>query len=520
MEKIRVMLVDDDRLAVSYMKEIVDWEKLGYEIVAAAYNGKQALKLIGQCSPHLVITDISMPHMGGIELSKKIKEISKDIRVVLLTAYGEFEYAREAVQLGVDYYLIKDEVDSAYMEEKLKALKGLIVDHARLSQMMFQKAVVDYFQMGERYVREFYQDKAMQSFLDGKYQYIVVEQNLPFMMDEKWELKPREQNLPAFLEECMKVAVEAGIKVKLHSLLPKNRILFVLDKQGRSEYEEQQKNYYAAERIKARVNGEGGFRCTVYVSDYPMAFSCLYEILTQENSILQAKLYLGTGKCHSLSQNPWKEGKAEPALFSAQDYGKAIEEKEFQEKIKEEYAACYLKRGTTGLLLQQFRIAYRALLREEKRYAVILSGNDSMCEQLYDFPEMFSWLNQYYEKVEKLRKESLSQKAYRPEVEMAIAYIRKHYADSWLKVSDIAGYLKISESRLSVIFKAETGKTLIQYLTAVRIEKAKQLLRTSQYKVYEIAEMVGYSNSQYLSNVFYKETGCFPLDYRNRSQGE
>lgn len=518
MEKIRVMLVDDDRLAVSYMKEIVNWEKLGYEIVATAYNGKQALRLIDQCSPHLVITDISMPHMGGIELSKKIKEISKDIRVVLLTAYGEFEYARQAVQLGVDYYLIKDEVDSEYMEEKLKALKGLIVDHARLSQMMFQKAVVDYFQMGENYVREFYQEKAMQNFLNGKYLYIVVEQNLPFMLDEKWELKPREQNLPEFLEECMKVAVSTGVKIKLHSLLPKNRILLVVEKQERSEYEERQKNYYAAERIKARINGEGGFRCTVYVSDYPMEFSRLYEILTNENSILQAKLYLGTGRCHSLCKNPWKEGSAEPALFSAQDFSKAIEEKEFPKKIKEEYDACYLKKGTTGLLLQQFRIAYRALFREEKKYAVVLSGNDSMSEQLYDFQEILTWMNQYYEKVEKLKEESTAHKAYRPEVEMAMTYIREHYADSWLKISDIASYLKISESRISVIFKAETGKTLIQYLTAVRIERAKQLLRTSQYKVYEIAEMVGYSNSQYLSNVFYKETGCFPLDYRNRSQ--
>ena len=134
MGKIRVMLVDDDRLAIEYMRGIVEWEELGYEVVAAAYNGKQALRLLDQYSPQLVITDISMAHMDGIELCQKIRERSKEVRVVLLTAYGEFEYARQAVQLGVDYYLIKDEVDAEYMKERLLALRELIANQVKISQ--------------------------------------------------------------------------------------------------------------------------------------------------------------------------------------------------------------------------------------------------------------------------------------------------------------------------------------------------------------------------------------------------
>ena len=111
-----------------------------------------------------------------------------------------------------------------------------------------------------------------------------------------------------------------------------------------------------------------------------------------------------------------------------------------------------------------------------------------------------------------------SQKTGRAEVEKAVLYIKEHYTDSQLKVSDIAEFLNISESRISVLFKAETGQTLIQYLTQVRIETAKKLLRTSEYKVYEIAEMVGYANSQYLSKVFHKETGYFPLEYKNGNE--
>lgn len=520
MEKIRVMLVDDDRLAVSYMKEIVDWEKLGYEVVAVAYNGKQALNLINQCSPHLVITDISMPHMGGIELSEKIKNISKDIRVVLLTAYGEFEYARQAVQLGVDYYLIKDEVDSGYMEEKLRSLKSLILDSARISQMLFQKAIVDYFQMGERYVREFYKEKALQDFFDRSYYYILVEQNLPIPLDDKWELKVKEHDLPGLLEQCVKIGTDCGIKVKLHSILPKNRILLVVDKQGKGQYEEQQKNYYAAEKIRSRLNTEGEFRYTAYVSGYPMKFSELYEAVTKEEGILTAKLYLGTGRTYTFTENPWKGEAGEAPRLMRDSFTLAIREGGFLELLKKEYEACYLKRDTSRRFLQNMKLAYQALFLEEKKYMVLFSDNDSMNGKLYDFPEILTWLQQYYESVVKMAHTENTQKTYRPEVERAMAYIREHYADAQMKVSDIAGHLKISESRISVIFKAETGRTLIQYLTSVRIEKAKKLLKTSEYKVYEIAEMVGYSNSQYLSNVFYKETGCFPLDYKNRNKNE
>lgn len=520
MEKIRVMLVDDDRLAVSYMKEIVDWENLGYEIVAVAYNGKQALNLIDQCSPHLVITDISMPHMGGIELSEKIKKISQNIRVVLLTAYGEFEYARQAVQLGVDYYLIKDEVDTLYMEEKLKALKSLILDQARISQMLFQKAILDYFRMGEQYVRGFYKEKALQDFLDGRQDYLLIEQNLPIVLDEKWEIKGKEQNLPEFLEQCLKIAADCKRKVKLHSILSQNRILLVLEKQGKSQYEEQQKNLNLAESIKRQLNAGGKYRYTIYVSDYPMKFAEIYEEIVREEGILSAKRYLGTGKVYSLGINPWKSESSEEENFTKDIFAAAIEEKTFPDKIKKIYRQYYLKKGTDKIFQQILKQAHQALVLVEKKYLAAFAENASVNKELYDFPEILEWLCQYYQRIEKMAENGTEEKSHRPEVERAIAYIREHYSDSSLKVSDIASYLKISESRISVLFKSETGKTLIQYLTAIRIERAKKLLKTSTYKVYEIAEIVGYNNSQYLSNVFYKEVGCFPLEYKNRNQNE
>lgn len=520
MEKIRVLLVDDDRLAISYMKEIVDWENLGYEIVGTAYNGKQALKLFDQCSPHLVITDISMPHMDGIELSKRIKECSKDIRVVLLTSYGEFEYARQAVQLGIDYYLIKDEIDGSYMEEKLNALKSLILDQARISQIMFQKAIADYFQMGEDYIKRAYKDKALYDFWSKEHSYILVEQNLPIALEEKWELKVKAPNLPELLELSLKIAANCKVKVEVFSILPENRILLGLESQERSRYKEQQKSYYVSEKIRSSAANAWGARYTAYVSLFPMRFSELYEQLMNQNGITSAKLYLGTGKTYGITENPWRKEERSAVMVSGDYFAAAIHEKKFLEKLREIYDACYLYKNMALPFLRNMRLAYRALAAERRNVLGFLAESDFMDKPLYDFTEIIKWLGQYYEWIEKRRipGKGNSQKTGRAEVEKAVLYIKEHYTDSQLKVSDIAEFLNISESRISVLFKAETGQTLIQYLTQVRIETAKKLLRTSEYKVYEVAEMVGYANSQYLSKVFHKETGYFPLEYKNGNE--
>ena len=100
-------------------------------------------------------------------------------------------------------------------------------------------------------------------------------------------------------------------------------------------------------------------------------------------------------------------------------------------------------------------------------------------------------------------------------MKQAIAYLQEHFADSKLRVEQVARFIGISSSRLSVIFKEDMGATINQYLTQLRIEEAKRLLREGGDKLYEIAARVGYDNSQYFSTVFFKETGMYPSQYRH-----
>lgn len=514
MGKIRVMLVDDDRLAIEYMRGIVEWEELGYEVVAAAYNGKQALRLLDQYSPQLVITDISMAHMDGIELCQKIRERSKEVRVVLLTAYGEFEYARQAVQLGVDYYLIKDEVDAEYMKERLLALRELIANQVKISQIMFQKMLIDYFQIGEKYVEALYQDKSVTKFLKLNYYYAIFEKNSPVRIGKR--TVEESEAMPEFLEHCLRAASENGMEISLHSLIPHDRILLVLENKDSSEYETKKFLLFSMKQIQKQLETEMNCRCTGYVSAYPVKFRDVYEMLTGQNSIFNCRLFTGIGKIYNMEENCWKN--AEMPTVESGCFQKAIDAGDFSEKIQSLFKKCLEDQVNSRSFTECIEEAYQALHTEEKKQLSLRYQQEMEPENYYDFEEAVQGLCKYYEKIREGRKNAVLKKEFRPEARKAMEYIQEHFQETQLKVSDIADYLKLSESRISVIFKKETGKTLIQYLTELRIENAKKLLKNTELKVYEIAETVGYSNSQYLSNLFYKEVGCFPLEYRKNGK--
>lgn len=116
---INIMLVDDEVLALDYLKNMVEWEKYGYHIVGCANSGKKALELYDKTTPEIVISDIRMPAMDGLEMTKRLKKKNKDVVVILLSAYKDFEYAKKGIQYGVSDYLLKHELSEEILLEEL-----------------------------------------------------------------------------------------------------------------------------------------------------------------------------------------------------------------------------------------------------------------------------------------------------------------------------------------------------------------------------------------------------------------
>ena len=128
---IRVMLVDDNRMALAYFSHLVDWESLGYELVCTAIDGESAMVQFGRFHPQVIITDVQMPNMDGIDLARAVMEIAPDTMILFLSSYEEFSYIRSAMQLGVSDYILKHETKEMQMRQKLLEMKEALLKRKR-----------------------------------------------------------------------------------------------------------------------------------------------------------------------------------------------------------------------------------------------------------------------------------------------------------------------------------------------------------------------------------------------------
>ena len=511
MELLKVMIVDDDRLSVDYIKNLVDWESHGYEVAAAAYNGKQALKLFEKCSPSLVITDISMPLMDGIELIREVKKRNPDTRTILLTAYSEFEYARAAVNAGVDYYIIKDEMTEEMLEEKLAQISKAIGNIRHISEILFQKALLDSFLEGVPYALDKYQDQEIQTFFAQQHPCILVERNEECGM---WE-QAGEADKSAAEALALVLKHAEGPKIIQYGLLPAGGLLFFLDGTTcGNDYNQYQITRQLCGRFLDTLNKECRDRYTCYYSYLPVSVSYVREFTRQIKK--DYAFFNGTGRIYSMQECMEKgNGSCMAGRTSANGWIKEADVRRVLES--EEECSAYLEEVLNPVIWgkEQVRQNIHDLVRILTRV---------MQEKGMDRKDIFKNTGVYDLKETKdclkegcisLLSRSVSG-ACRSEVRRAMSYIKENYHREELSISELADYVGISNSRLSVVFKQDTGITVNQYITKIRIDRARELLSEGGYKVYEVAEKVGYGTSQYLSRIFFRETGCYPAEYKRK----
>lgn len=540
MELLKVMIVDDDLLSVDYIRNLVDWESHGYEVAAVAYNGRQALKLFEKCCPSLVITDISMPLMDGIELIQEVKKKNPDTRTILLTAYSEFEYARAAVDAGVDYYIIKDEMTEEMLAQKLAQIGKAIGNIRHISEILFQKALLDCFLEGVPYALDKYQDQGIQAFFKQPHPCILIERN------EECNLWGQKEDTDKSAAEVLSLVLKCagGADVTQYGLLPAGSLLLFLDGgNGGNDYNKYQTTRQLCGRLLDTLNKCGGDRYTCYYSYLSVPVSYVREFT--RHAMKDHAFFHGTGSIYSMQECMEKgTGRSETgkdaggdgiitngitadgittdgsSLFKAglssgcgwirePDVRKALESKED--------CSAYLEdvldpgRWGTEQVRQNIHDLVRILTRviqERGMDRKDIFGNAG----IYDLKEAACCLT---EGCSSLLSKSTSG-ACRSEVRRAMGYIKKNYHREELSISELADYVGISNSRLSVVFKQDTGITVNQYITKVRIDRARELLSEGGYKVYEVAEKVGYGTSQYLSRIFFRETGSYPAEYKRK----
>ena len=528
MDTYTVLLVDDEEEVIRVIMKKINWEELGFSVIGYANNGVKALEMVEEFQPDVVMTDIKMPYMDGLELSNRIKEGFPATKILLFTGFDEFEYAKEAVHLEVEEYILKP-VNSVELTNVFTQLK------IKLDQEISEKRSVEVMQ-------QYYMDSL--PLLQANFYSTLIEGRI------------REEELEKYLTDyqitftgpyycCLVIHTSA-------TQVPKdmNPLLLATSVQKQAEERLQEKwraksfTYLGNGVMLAQLKGENEVpeltdecdrfcryarRIIEAVVTVGIGQVCdnILELAQSYNSAREAVSYrgiYGTSRAINIKEIAPRE-MGETGFVNDGDMSGLFKKirmgsrKEIVEAVNE-----YMERmALSAKTLPQHHIAVMELITALYRFAV---NNDISAKEFTgDMQDLYSslpnmdpdtlkkWLTDlslsFHDKLTSARSRSTKSFVFRAE-----EYVRGNYADEELSLDDICETLGVSNSYFSTIFKRETGKSFIGYLTDYRMDCASRLLLETNEKSYIIAKKVGYTDPNYFSYVFKRRFGVSPSKYR------
>lgn len=517
MELLKVMIVDDEILAIKYVKNLIVWEQFGFEVVAECTNPIKAMKVFMEVCPDIIIIDIRMPGMDGLELSSKLLHSGRSIKILLLTSYRDFEYAKQAIRVGVSNYLLKHEIHSDNLVTELEKVKEELFIKRNKDKIAKRRLIKDVLEGKEFSAEEFYELDLMSK--DKQFNYIFM----LFKVDSMYPIANYilEHPLKSFKSEALE-NTELFDKISILAVitLEDGKLGVLLEiKESISQHEVTQKIYLSARRIQEKLKENSQETFSAVPSNLFYDLFDLPKIYKEINEIIKYSFFAGRGELLLPSQiKVSKNGKLnfKPVFnqleknleeLAVDDVISNIDEL-FDMVMSKQYdlegfkVVCY----ELISLLGKFRIKRYMTPLEES----ITSGEIDI-QSLNTASGIREWFREEYRKVILISRKR-DNAIYSRKVQETIKFIYEHYSEDF-SVNDLSEKFSVSGDHLRHLFKKETNKTISDYITFVRIEKAKQLLKSGKFKIYEISDKVGYHSSQYFSSVFKKETGVNPLEY-------
>jgi two-component system response regulator YesN len=527
----RVLLVDDEEDVREGLVIEVDWEALDLRIAGLAENGREALEMAERVEPDIVITDISMPFMDGLELARRLRERNPLVKVVILTGYDEFDYARQAVSLSVDEYLLKP-FSAGHLTELLTRLRAQMEaeiaeredvqqlrEHYRSSLPLLQAdliATLLHRQKSSSYILSRASQCGLQ--LIGKRYAVSV---LVLHPSEDPELK-----LFAALNIAAEVWTDhtAGYAF-MHQ---ESVVLLYVEPLGESETvgEAAKLQQQALENVVRSIRHY--LRVPVTIGSSRLVDTLPDVKHAYEDALLALDYRLVPG--------------TDSLIYIADVERQAAGKLRFDELKQQTLTRC-LKAGTQAELEEGLQVIFQEITVEHGRSDIQLylievlttvwkaaqASGEEMEDifgagfQLYTDLFRLPGLSEAQHKVSEVcllvqqRISSGRQHVYKDIVEQALTFTKKYYADPDLSIQKVCAHLHISSGYFCSIFKKEVQLTFLQYLMQIRMDEARELLRSTELKSFQIAEKVGFAEPNYFSFCFKKHIGVSPKEYRKQA---
>lgn len=536
MELYNILLVDDEADVLRAMKRRIDWEEKGFCLVGTAENGQEALEMTEQLHVDVVMTDIKMPYMDGLTLCKKLKENYRNMKVIIYSGFDDFELAREAVHLEAEEYLLKP-ISSKDMERVLdnvkKKLDEEFAEHRNMNKLY------DYYKkslpvMQEQLVMSILEGKVMG--IRGKTMMETYELNLdaPYYVVGTFcaDMINREtegtniQILNLTLRDMAKEYLEEHFK--FYSLIFLNEIIFVFMLPAKDEIN---KLLYHLEQICKMVSRMLKISMTAAVGQICDSIDLLSRSYEEARNAMEYRSILADSQVLYICDiEPNPKDSVDFMEYDFQNLVRAIkfgDRKEvdkaisrFMENLKSVPVTAYQYQ----LICMELSTELMKIGRSYKLHTkeIFGSGEYISWQELYKhitIEELESWLGQICRNLRHTLQHKRSDSTMKF-TEHAKAYIDAHYQESDLSAETLCHELNVSAAYFSTIFKKEVGLSFVAYLTKVRLDRAVELLCTTEDKTYIIAEAVGYTEPNYFSYVFKKKYGISPSKYRAKLQEE
>lgn len=497
---LKVMIVEDVDIIRDDIKRLLEWQEHGYQVVTEARNGEAGLAMFREHMPDIVITDIRMPVMTGLEMIQEIQKISTDTQFILLTDYGEFEYAKKALDLDVHSYMLKYELDGDILLRELEKERVIIEKQQNMNRMTKSENLKDYLIHGKT------EEDDSQSFFGwhGRSILLVVEA-------KGFDRKTSEQY------SCLRKRLNRetqDYEFEYIEMAPHEHVIFLKVAESMSQQKEINFIRIFVNHLQALFKDMHGVETAVAVGSHIYGSADITGEYRKTKRLLQQRVFYSKS-CILDSPSP------EPTAGQKEEIGLMLRSiKSNIQNLKMDELHCQITPLFTGLLRELKSTELLENCVREITYAIasrsVQGKTDNLSEILDEIMDCARNYNVYvltelFEKAIEMLDTDISSR-YSKRVNMIIKYVAEHYHEE-VSLYDLSKELDLSVIYISQLFKKEMGVTFSAYLTKVRVEKAVQLLETGRYKVYEVSKMVGYQTVQYFSNIFKKETGKKPGDF-------
>ena len=525
LQMIRVVVADDEPYFQLFMEKVVDWEHMGFEIVGMAKNGEETLELVHTLRPAVLFLDINMPYMTGIQMTEKLREENSDLMVVFVTGYSEFEYARRAIQLGVEEYLLKpfspEELMAVLQKIKLK-IKKMEEEPKQQDKekILVREWIWIQFLTGNEKKKDELIEKLMQGGVCRSSEYFRIAV-IDAVDVYKYRTQPEEIALMEFsieniLRECVQIK---GTHEVIH--LSGNQMVSVLNYEDENVPEGEWKAGY--ENLCARMKEYFRFTVRVGISGMIKGFAKVPEAYRNAKAVLQS-CFLQT-ECQVLCADDGEKQNVQAGFYRVElndrlllalRKGRSKEVAGILEEIRKNMLESRISADLARTMLLGILAIGLSYVTERGGNLEEIYGENFAPYQAIDAADSmdgcFFFLGEIFDKAVEFGKSHTTRRS--DEILCKILdLIHSEYGNPDLSVKGIAQTVYLDASYIRRIFAKEMGTTISDYLTEVRMKEAGRMMKEEGQSVGEVAQKVGYIDAGYFSKCFKKFYGMSPSIY-------